>query len=106
MVSHCRSLDLFEGRAYHQTECFRAGLDFALNEGIIPAPESTCAIRCAIDEALRCKLEGKAESILFNLSGHGHFDMGANTAFFWQKLEDRDYDEADLTASLDALPGV
>ena len=62
----------------------------------MPAPEATHAIRVAIDEALRCKAEGKAQTILFNLSGHGHFDMQAYTDYFAGKLEDRDYDEAAL----------
>ena len=65
----------------------------------MPAPESTHAIRVAFDEALRCKAEGKAETILFNLSGHGHFDMQAYTDYFAGKLEDRDYDEAKLAGS-------
>ena len=76
MVSHIYELGLIEARAYHQKTCFDAGVQFARCEGIVPAPEATHAVRCAIDEALRCKQEGKAETILFNMSGHGHFDMG------------------------------
>ena len=84
----------------------RPAVQFARAEGIVPAPESTHAIRVAFDEALRCKAEGKAETILFNLSGHGHFDMQAYTDYFAGKLEDRDYDEAELQAALAALPKV
>ena len=82
----------------------RGGRCFARAEGIVPAPESTHAIRVAIDEALRCKAEGTAQTILFNLSGHGHFDMQAYTDYFAGKLEDRDYDPAALQAALGRAP--
>ena len=106
MVSHLNELGLIEARAVRQIACFEAAVAFARAEGIIPAPESTHAIRVAFDEALRCKAEGKAETILFGLSGHGHFDMQAYTDYFAGKLEDRDYDEAALKAALAALPAV
>ncbi|MBZ0140698.1 MAG: TrpB-like pyridoxal phosphate-dependent enzyme [Pseudorhodoplanes sp.] len=106
MVSHLKELGLIEARAVRQIPCFEAAVAFARAEGIIPAPESTHAIRIAFDEALRCKAEGKAQTILFNLSGHGHFDMQAYTDFFAGKLEDRDYDEAALQAALAELPPV
>jgi tryptophan synthase beta chain len=106
MVSHLKELKLIEARAVRQIPCFEAAVTFARAEGIVPAPESAHAIRVAFDEALRCKKEGKAETILFNLSGHGHFDMQAYTDYFAGKLEDRDYDEAALQAALDQLPKV
>ena len=106
MVSHLKELDLIEARAVRQIPCFEAGVAFARAEGIVPAPEATHAIRVAFDEALRCKAEGKAQTILFNLSGHGHFDMQAYTDYFAGKLEDRDYDEAALQAALAELPKV
>ncbi len=106
LVSHVYDLGLIEARAYQQTACFDAGVKFARAEGIIPAPESTHAVRCAIDEALRCKAEGKAETIVFNLSGHGHFDMGAYINYFSGKLVDQDYDEAELAMALAGLPSV
>ena len=106
LVSHLKELGLIEAKAVKQIACFDAGVTFARAEGIVPAPESTHAVRAAFDEALRCKAEGKAETILFNLSGHGHFDMQAYTDYFAGKLEDREYDEAKLTAALDALPPV
>ncbi len=106
IVSHAKELGLIEAKAVRQLQCFDAGVTFARTEGIVPAPESTHAIRVAFDEALRCKVEGKAETILFNLSGHGHFDMQAYTDYFAGKLEDRDYDEALLQAALDELPKV
>jgi tryptophan synthase beta chain len=106
MVSHAYELGLIEARAYHQKTCFDAGVQFARAEGIVPAPESTHAVRCAVDEALRCKAEGKSETILFNLSGHGHFDMGAYIAYFEGRLVDQNYDEAALAAALAGLPAV
>ncbi|MBZ0325944.1 MAG: TrpB-like pyridoxal phosphate-dependent enzyme, partial [Alphaproteobacteria bacterium] len=75
LVSHAKDLGLIEAAAYRQNECFEAGILFARSEGIVPAPEATHAVRGAVVEALRCKEEGRAQTILFNLSGHGHFDM-------------------------------
>lgn len=95
-----------EAVSYHQTQCFEAGVMFARAEGIVPAPEANHAVRGAIDEALRCKREGKSEVILFNLSGHGHFDMAAYTDYFAGKLVDLDYDEAELAMALSGLPSV
>ena len=106
LVSHAQSLGLTEAKAYHQTPCFEAGVQFARAEGIVPAPESTHAIRCAIDEALLCKAEGTSRAIVFNLSGHGHFDMSAYTAYFEGKLPDADYDTKELQKSLGKLPNV
>ena len=106
LVSHLKELGLIEARAVHQTPCFEAGVAFARAEGIVPAPELTHAVRVAVDEALAAKAEGRARTILFNLSGHGHFDMQAYTDYFAGKLEDRDYDEAALRDSLAALPKV
>jgi predicted alternative tryptophan synthase beta-subunit len=81
-------------------------MQFARSEGIIPAPESAHAIRVAIDEALRCKQEGKRRTILFNLSGHGHFDLGAYEAFLAGRLEDYEYPASQVEAALRALPKV
>jgi tryptophan synthase beta chain len=106
MVSHAYELGLIEARAYHQKACFEAGVQFARCEGIVPAPESNHAVRCAIDEALRCKQEGKRETILFNLSGHGHFDMQAYINYFEGKLVDQNYDENELAIALAGLPNV
>ena len=106
LISHVYEFGLIEARAYQQVACFDAAVQFARCEGIVPAPESTHAVRCAIDEALRCRQEGKAETILFNLSGHGHFDMGAYIAYFEGKLTDQSYDEAELAMALAGLPSV
>ena len=106
LVSQLKEMGVIEATAVHQTPCFEAGVAFARAEGILPAPESTHAVRVAFDEALKCKEEGVSRTILFNLSGHGHFDMGAYDDYFAGKLEDRDYDEEALKASLAALPQV
>ncbi len=106
IISHLKELGHITARAYHQTECFRDAVGFARVEGIVPAPESTHAVHAAIQEALKAKEEGVERTILFNLSGHGHFDMQAYADFFAGKLEDKDYDEAKLQASLAELPEV
>ena len=106
MVSHLKELGLIEAVAYHQTQCFEAGVTFARAEGIVPAPEANHAVKGAIEEALRCKREGKSEVILFNLCGHGHFDMAAYSDYFAGKLTDQNYDEAELAMALAGLPSV
>jgi tryptophan synthase beta chain len=104
MVSHLKELGLIEARAYHQTECFEAGVLFARAEGILPAPEANHAVRAVLDEAVRCRQAGVAETILFNLCGHGHFDMQAYIDFMGGRLADQEYDESDLAMALAALP--
>ena len=106
LVSHCKELGLLEAVAFNQVECFEAGVLFARNEGIVPAPESNHAVRAAIVEALRCKREGKAENILFCLSGHGHFDMASYQKFFAGELSDESYDDKELAMALAGLPSV
>ena len=106
LISHIKELGLLDAVAYHQNACFEAGVLFGRTEGILPAPEANHAVKGAIDEALRCKREGKSETILFNLCGHGHFDMQAYMDYFSGKLEDRDYDEQELAVALSGLPSV
>ena len=106
LVSHIKELGLIEARAYKQVEVFDAGVKFARAEGIVPAPEANHAVKGAIDEALKCKAEGKARTILFNLCGHGHFDMQAYSDYFAGKLTDRSYDESELAMALAGLPSV
>jgi tryptophan synthase beta chain len=106
LVSHVKELGLIEARAYHQLSCFEAGVLFARVEGILPAPEANHAVKGAIDEALRCKEEGISRAILFNLCGHGHFDMQAYMDYFADKLTDQSYDEAELAMALSGLPSV
>ncbi len=106
LVSHIKELGLIEARAYKQVEVFDAGVKFARAEGIVPAPEANHAVKGAIDEALKCKAEGKARTILFNLCGHGHFDMQAYTDYFAGKLTDKSYEESELAMALAGLPSV
>jgi tryptophan synthase beta chain len=88
MVSHLYELGFLEARAYEQNACFEAAVRFARTEGLIPAPESSHAIRAAIDEALDAREAGEERVILFNLSGHGHFDMAAYDAYLSGSLPD------------------
>jgi tryptophan synthase beta chain len=106
LVSHIKELGLIEARAYPQKAVFEAGVFFARNEGIVPAPEANHAVKGAIDEAVRCREEGKSRAILFNLCGHGHFDMQAYTDYFADKLVDQQYDERELAMALAGLPSV
>lgn len=106
LVSHVQELGLIESRNYHQLACFEAGVLLARTEGILPAPEANHAVRGAIDEALRCKEEGVSRAILFNLCGHGHFDMQAYMDYFAGKLTDQTYDEGELAMALAGLPSV
>ncbi len=94
---------IIEATAYHQREVFEAAVTFARTEGIIPAPETAHAVKAAIDEALKAKEEGKERVILFNLSGHGHFDMAAYESYLAGKLEDYAYPEEAIKQSLNKL---
>ncbi len=106
LVSHLYRMGAMEAKAYHQLACFEAAVQFARTEGIVPAPETSHAIRAAIDEALRCKKEGRKETILFNLSGHGHFDMQAYTDYLAGALKDQTYNEKEVAMALSGLPSV
>ena len=97
---------LISAVARTQKSCFEAAVMFARSEGIIPAPESSHAIRVAIDEALKAKEEGKAKTIVFNLSGHGHFDMPSYDMYFNNHLEDYEYPSELVTAALKDLPQI
>jgi len=91
MVSHLYDQGFLEARAYAQNACFEAAVQFARAEGLIPAPESSHAIRAAIDEALDAREAGEERVILFNLSGHGHFDMAAYDAYLSGSLPDLEH---------------
>jgi len=97
---------LIEAVAYGQKSVFDAAVMFARTEGIVPAPESAHAIRASIDEALRAKEAGEEKVILFNLSGHGYFDMTAYDLYFSGKLEDVEYSQEAVNASIEKLPKV
>ena len=106
LVSHLAELGIIKPRAYQQTECFAAGVQFARTEGIIPAPEANHAVKAAIDEALRCREEGVSRALLFNLCGHGYFDMQAYSDYHAGKLVDQEYDESEVAMALSGLPAV
>jgi tryptophan synthase beta chain len=91
LVSKLVDDGIVEARAVHQNATFEAGLRFARAEGIVPAPESNHAVRVAIDEALAARAEGRQRTILFNLSGHGHFDLSAYESYLKGGLEDFEY---------------
>ncbi|NND84010.1 MAG: TrpB-like pyridoxal phosphate-dependent enzyme [Acidimicrobiia bacterium] len=95
-----------EAEAIHQTECFEGAMLFARTEGIIPAPEPTHAIAEVIREANRAKESGEETVILFNLCGHGHFDMASYQAYFDGELEDYAYPEAKVAEAMTHLPVV
>jgi tryptophan synthase beta chain len=104
LVSHVKELGLIEARAYDQLPCFAAAVQFARTEGIVPAPEASHAVKGAIDLALECKERGEAKTIVFNLCGHGHFDMQAYADYFAGKLQESALDPKALETSLRALP--
>ncbi len=106
MVSHLKEIGAIEAKAYGQKECFEVGVNFARVEGIVPAPEATHAVKGAIEAALECKKNGKGKTILFNLCGHGHFDMKAYGDYFDNKLEEDKYDEAGINKALEELPKI
>jgi tryptophan synthase beta chain len=97
---------LMEARAYTQNQVFDAGIRFAQTEGIIPAPEPNHAIRAVIDEATAAREAGEEKVILFNLSGHGHFDMQAYDDYLNGRLPEVEFREEDIDAGLSHLPGV
>jgi tryptophan synthase beta chain len=103
IVSQLLKDKLIEARAHHQLETFEAAVLFAKAEGIIPAPEAGHGIATVIQEAKRCKEEGVSKTILFNLCGHGHFDMQAYDDYFAGKLTRHDLSDADIQASLAKL---
>jgi tryptophan synthase beta chain len=106
IICHLHKLGFVEARAVPQLATFDAGVTFARAEGIISAPETNHAIRVTIDEALKCKEEGKSKVILLAHSGHGHFDMAAYEAYLSGKLQDYAYPEDMVKEALKALPEV
>ncbi|MCS7234583.1 MAG: TrpB-like pyridoxal phosphate-dependent enzyme [Armatimonadota bacterium] len=95
-----------EAVAYPQTAVFEAAVTFARTEGIPPAPESAHAVRRAIDEAIACREAGESKAILFNLSGHGHFDLAAYEEYLSGRMRDFDYPEADIRKALEGLQAL
>jgi len=106
VVSRAVEVGLMEAVALRQTACFEAGLLFAREEGILPAPESTHAIRAAIDEAMRCREEGVGRTILFGLSGHGNFDLSAYDKYLAGALPDDALSAQALADGLASIPDL
>ncbi|BCB97308.1 tryptophan synthase beta chain [Dissulfurispira thermophila] len=106
LVSQLYKDGLIEARAYGQLSVFEAAITFAKTEAIIPAPESSHAIRAAIDDALLCREEGKSKCILFNLSGHGYLDLAAYSDYLAGRLVDYEYPDEMIRESLAKLPVV
>ena len=104
LVSALYERGLIEARAEPQLGVFAAALTFARAEGIVPAPEAAHAIKAAVDEALACRASGEAKTILFNLSGHGFFDLSAYEHYLAGKLQDYAYPREAVESALAHLP--
>lgn len=100
LVSQLLKDGLIEAVSEPQERCFKAGIDFIKAEGIIPAPEATHAIATVINEAVRCREEGRSQNILFNLCGHGHFDMSAYDAYLSGKISDVGVSDEQISSSM------
>ena len=106
IICHLYNLGKVEARAMQQLSTFQAGITFARTEGIISAPETNHAIAAVIEEALKCRQSGESKTILFNHSGHGHFDMAAYASYLSGKLQDYAYPEDKVKEALTHLPEV
>jgi tryptophan synthase beta chain len=106
LVSLLKEQGLIEARAIHQRASFEVGVQFARAEGILPAPEPTHAIKVAVDEAMDARRAGQSKVILFNLCGHGAFDLSAYERFLSGKLEDYEYPAERVQEALDALKAL
>ena len=106
LASHLLKHGWVEARSAKQLECFEAAVQFARAEGILPAPESSHAIRAAMDEAIEAREEGKPRTILFCLSGHGHFDLASYDAYFSGQLQDYEYPAEAIEEAMHDLPKI
>jgi tryptophan synthase beta chain len=104
LASHLLKLGLVEARSYLQLPVFESAVQFARVEGILPAPESAHAIRAAVEEALEAREEGRPRTVLFCLSGHGHFDLASYDAYLSGRLQDFEHPGADIDRAMAALP--
>jgi tryptophan synthase beta chain len=103
IVSQLYHDGLIEAQAFTQTSVFEAAVSFARTEGIVPAPESSHAIKAAMDEAVRCRESCESKCILFNLSGHGYFDFSAYDSYLSGTMEDVEYSAESVKESLKKL---
>ena len=106
LISHLYELGLIEAIAYPQIAVFEANVTFARSQGLLPAPEPGHAIKAVIDEALRCREAGEAKTILFNLCGHGYFDMSAYDNYLSGQLKDFELDAEEVKQALQNLPVI
>jgi tryptophan synthase beta chain len=106
LVSLLKANGLIEAQSVHQRAAFDVGVQFARTEGILPAPESNHAIKVAVDQALEAKAAGEKRVILFNLSGHGHFDLVSYEKYLQGGLEDYEYPAEKVAEALAHLPKV
>jgi tryptophan synthase beta chain len=106
LVSHVLDIGAIEAVNAHQLDAFAAGVNFGKAEGIIPAPEANHAVVVAMEEALKCKQEGVSRAIVFNLSGHGHFDMQSYIDYHAGKLQNYEYPEEEIAMALAGLPSM
>lgn len=106
LVSLLLDQGLIEATAIKQRQAFESAVMFARTEGIVPAPEPSHAIRAAVDEALAARESGEARTILFNLCGHGHFDLGAYDRYLAGDLADYEHPESEIAAALAGLPSI
>jgi len=106
LISQLHEEGIIEAQAYHQNAVFESSILFTRTEGIIPAPESGHAVRAVVEEALQAKEAGQERVILFNLSGHGHFDMASYENYFAGKLQDYEYPADAVAAAQERLPQV
>ncbi|HUT96986.1 MAG TPA: TrpB-like pyridoxal phosphate-dependent enzyme, partial [Dehalococcoidales bacterium] len=106
IICHLHQLGFVEAQAVPQTKVFEAGVQFARTEGIISAPEACHDLKVAIDEALKCKEEGKSKTILIAHSGHGHFDLSSYEKYLTGQLVDYAYPEEEVKKAQAELPKV
>jgi tryptophan synthase beta chain len=106
LVSLLKDQGIIEAQSLHQNETFSSAVRFARTEGIIPGPEPTHAVAAAMNEAIEAKEAGEEKVILFNLSGHGHFDMGAYQAYFANELVDYEHPYERIAAAMEKVPVV
>jgi tryptophan synthase beta chain len=97
---------LVEARAFHQSEIFKAAITWARTEGHLPAPETAHAIKATIDEALKCKETGEEKCIVFNYSGHGHFDLASYDAYLSGDLTDYDLPQEMIDEAMKDVPVI
>ena len=106
LVSLLKEEGVIDAVAVKQRPAFESAVTFARSEGILPAPEASHAIRAAVDEALAAREAGEARTVLFGLSGHGHFDLAAYDSYLSGAMQDYEHPQSEIEAALAGLPSV